>query len=99
MSKKKRDSSSRKPSRGEANGAVRPIKRTGKNIAIKRDEGPASWFLPVVESAYTRLAPHDTAPPPPPSTRPAVGEAFKSSLQPGKNETVLAQVSPTAWLE
>jgi hypothetical protein len=79
--------------------ALRPIKRTGRRIdVLRRDEGPPGWFLPLVESAYTRLAPRG-APPPAPGPRPRARAAFRSALQPGAGESVLGAASPTVWLE
>jgi len=84
----------------ESRSALKPIKLTGKQIDVaKRDEGPQGWFLPVVESAYTRLLPSGAAAMPSPRVKPAAGDAFESSLQPGEGESVLAQVGYTVWRE
>jgi hypothetical protein len=94
--KKKKRAASR-PKAARAKPLRKPVKRTGKQIEEKADEGPRGWFLPVMESAYARLAPPNASAPAAPSTKPAAGKAFKSSLQPGKGEVMLAQVPPTAW--
>lgn len=80
--------------------AAKPIKRTKKNMdREKEDEGPLGWFLPIVESAYTRLGVPAGAVSKPARNKPASGKAFESTLQPGKGEAVLADVSPTAWVD
>lgn len=75
-----------------------PIKLTGKKIEVeRRDEGPREWFLPEVESTYTRLAERGAAPAAPVARAARTG--FRSSLRPGEGESVLADVGPAAWIE
>src|SRR5204863_5422505 len=85
---------------GRKSQPLRPIKLTGKKIDVRRrDEGPAGWFVPVAESTYTRLAPIDAAPGVPRTAVPASGVAFRSSLQPGGDESVLAELDRVIWLD
>src|SRR5205809_731349 len=74
---------------------LKPVKLTGKQVELeKRDEGPRGWFLPIVESTYSRLT---VAATPPSAARALKGTEFKSSLRPGEGESSLARVGPTAW--
>lgn len=85
---------------GGAPPALRPVKLTGKQIGVEhRDEGPAGWFLPLAESTFTRLAPIDALPGPVPAAAPAAGMAFRSRLQPGGTESILAAADGTMWLD
>src|SRR5262249_33819206 len=77
----------------------KPVKLKSKEAEeTERDEGPRGWFLPVVESAYTRLGPGGTPPRAVPSGA-AVPEPFASTLQPGAGEAVLAEVPITYWVD
>src|SRR5438270_804767 len=79
---------------------LKPVKvPRGKLVESERDEGPSGWFLPTVEAAYTRLGPRAQAVPK--YTRPKTpkGRAFASTLQSGQGESVLANISQTAWTE
>src|ERR1700722_15515203 len=79
--------------------ALKPVKLKAQDIETEqRDEGPRGWFLPVVESAYTRLAAGNAAPRSVPSGR-TPQEAFASTLQPGQGETVLAEIPATFWVD
>jgi len=78
----------------------KPIKLSGKKIEVEpRDEGPAGWFVSDMESLYTRLDPRGTAPAPTAASRTASPGAFRSLLQPGHGESVLASAGRLAWLE
>jgi photosystem II stability/assembly factor-like uncharacterized protein len=78
---------------------LKPVKLTRKDLAaVERDEGPRSWFLAMVESAYARLAGRNAPPRPAPAGRPAT-EAFASTLQPGQGEAVLAELPTTFWID
>lgn len=72
----------------------KPIKITGKKIdVIERDEGgPLGWLLPMMESAYARLAPRDA----PPAAAAAGVRLGASALQPA-GPAVLEPASPTVW--
>lgn len=75
-----------------------PIKLTEQEIKnLERDEGPRSWFLSRMVETYSRLAPRGEPIAAAPAATPAAGEAFRSSLQPGEGESVLAQVDSTIW--
>lgn len=80
----------------------------------KLDEGPLEWLLPVLESAYTRMVPKELvndaerATVPPPKKIDKVREeheerttgAYRSRLQPGRDETALAYLSRSRhWTE
>jgi hypothetical protein len=77
----------------------KPVKLTGRKIDPEpRDEGPAGWFVADMESLYTRLDARSAAPAAPRVTA-AASSAFRSGLQPGRDESVLASAGRTAWLE
>lgn len=66
-----------------------------------RESGPRGWFLPLLESAYTKLTPRGeeesvAAAGPPASS--LGGEAFESTLQPGRSAEVLASVAQDLWV-
>ena len=81
----------------------------------KLDEGPREWLIPVLESAYTRMAPGEEAvdetvaalaraPAKTARARPGSEEAaragYRSRLQPGRDETALAYLSRSRhWAE
>ena len=79
--------------------ALKPVRLTRKDIAAEqRDEGPGSWFLATIESSYTRLASAGAPPRSTPSAQPS-GEPFASVLHPGQDETVLAELPATFWVD
>jgi hypothetical protein len=63
----------------------------------KGEEGPRAWFLPQIESAYSRLSARGAAALAAPK-RAGRGKGFTSSYQPGKTEEILEPVAPTTWL-
>jgi hypothetical protein len=74
----------------------------GKRRKSDREEGPAEWFLAEIESTYTRLeSPAQAAAravvPPAGVTR--SGHAFRSALQPGEGEAVLAASDRGLWVD
>ena len=79
-----------------------PVKISrGRRGKSDREEGPAEWFLPEIESTYTRLeSPAQAAArvvaPPAGVTR--SGHAFRSALQPGESEAVLAAPDRGLWI-
>ena len=79
-----------------------PVKISrGRRGKSDREEGPVEWFLPEIESTYTRLeSPAQAAaravPPPAGVTR--SGHAFRSVLQPGEGEAVLAAPDRGLWI-
>ncbi|MBA2622951.1 MAG: hypothetical protein H0U88_04935 [Chthoniobacterales bacterium] len=69
-----------------------------------RESGPRKWLFPILESAYTRLAPRDQAASPAAGLRPrsagvASARSFHSSLQPGEGENVFAKPNQNLWLD
>src|SRR5947209_7924384 len=67
---------------------------------VEREGGPAKWFLPIMESAYSRLAPIGEPEPKMAMKTGAAGKTqFKSRLQPQKGEEVLAPVRQDRWLD
>jgi hypothetical protein len=97
----KRERSKSAKRRHAGNGALKPIPGSGREIEPgEEEEGPRGWFLPTVEASYARLVPREASPPPSPKARPAPGKKFfASSLQPGEDESVLAEVRMTVWRE
>jgi hypothetical protein len=76
----------------------KPTKVSAKKFERgKGEEGPRGWFLPQIESAYTRLYQRGAEIPAAPK-RAVRGKAFASSFQPGRTEEILEPVAPTAWL-
>lgn len=67
----------------------------------EREHGPVSWLLPTLESSYTRLRPRAAAEPAPlNAVKSATGApTFKSTLQPGRGEEVLAPPQQSLWRE
>src|SRR5690242_4626449 len=64
---------------------------------VKREGGPSKWYLPIMESAYSRLRPIGE---PEPHLAMRTGtKAFKSNLQPQKGEEVLTSVRQDQWLD
>ncbi|MFL5739102.1 MAG: hypothetical protein ACJ75B_02710 [Flavisolibacter sp.] len=67
---------------------------------LEKEGGPAKWFFPIMESAYSRLTPISE---PEPKMAMKAGTAarihFKSRLQPQKGEEVLAPVKQDQWLD
>lgn len=81
--------------------ARRPVKLSGKRIeSAKREEnGPLGWLLPMMEEAYTRLAPRGAIAQPSDmalAAAPAPVTVNMSSLQPA-GATVLEPADPTVW--
>ncbi|HVR98063.1 MAG TPA: hypothetical protein VMW27_15705 [Thermoanaerobaculia bacterium] len=72
-----------------------------KKLTVAREEGPRGWFLPILESAYTRLVPRDQAETGTRGARTTRGAAtrgaFRSHLQPDRGEEVLAPVPQDLW--
>jgi len=87
-----------KPLEKETVSGKRPKRKRGE---IERERGPISWLLPIVESSYTKLRPR--AAEEPASVKSAVSAAglpaFKSVLQPGRGEEVLAPANQNLWLD
>jgi hypothetical protein len=82
--------------------ALTPQRATRRREPVTEppDEGPAGWFLPQIESTYTRLAPADQPRPlAAPRARARGARSFTSVLQPGAGEEVLEQPAPTVWLD
>src|SRR5215213_10651723 len=76
-------------------------KRAPAASVFPREVGPRKWLLPLYESAYTILAPRDEARPSSPaaSVRGAKSKGFRSRLQPGEGENILAAPDQNFWLE
>jgi photosystem II stability/assembly factor-like uncharacterized protein len=76
------------------------IRRSANDIMYPREGGPRKWLLPVLEEAYTRLAPREE---PQQLERPgslaAGAKAFRSKLQPGGGVEVLATIGQNLWLD
>ncbi len=98
-SKKKKKSNSTKSK--VATKFVPPKKGTAE-----REHGPAKWFLPTVESTYTKLKPHEAPQPSAASRKSANGEllkkvvsktTFRSALQPERGEEVLGLADSNLW--
>ena len=76
-----------------------------KKGVARREHGPANWFLPTVESAYTQLKPRDTQEAPAASVKSAkrsakpvrAKSAFTSALQPERGQDVLEVVDNNLW--
>jgi hypothetical protein len=78
--------------------ARRPVKLTGRKIQVRpRDEGPGGWYVPLMESVYTRLDERGTEAARVPVARTVAPGGFTSRLQPGRGDSVLASVGQTAW--
>ena len=77
----------------------------GKQKGMEREGGPRQWLYPTLESAYTKLVAREEAgagesAKAPEASKPAgTRVAFKSSLQPGKGEGVLADTPQNFWLD
>ncbi len=82
-----------------------PKKLSTKAIVTVRESGPRKWLFPILESAYTALAPHGAA-----VTRGLAGGkirgagkralgTFRSHLQPGQGEDVLANPDDNFWVD
>jgi photosystem II stability/assembly factor-like uncharacterized protein len=85
---------------------TKPRKKARKAAVAIRESGPRKWLFPILESAYTVLAPRDAEASrnAPAATRGrsrgvATSLAFRSHLQPGEGETVLAAPSEDLWLQ
>ena len=82
--------------------ALMPVKLSGTGTGPDQPEkGPLGWFLPLIESTYTRLEPRGV---PARAVRassavPASGVAFSSRLQPAAGEAALAEPPRTLWLD
>ncbi|MGZ5503242.1 MAG: WD40/YVTN/BNR-like repeat-containing protein [Chthoniobacterales bacterium] len=79
--------------------------RAPKATVTVRESGPRKWLFPILESAYTALAPRDGAtkrglvrPKGRAGGKRAVG-TFRSHLQPGQGENVLASPDENFWLD
>jgi photosystem II stability/assembly factor-like uncharacterized protein len=86
-----------------------PITKLKTKETIEREEGPRGWLFPIMEAAYTKLTPRAQA------EESAVAEAsaftedaaavsatenaFRSALQPGRGQSVLAAVSQDLWVD
>jgi photosystem II stability/assembly factor-like uncharacterized protein len=75
-----------------------------ETIVVEREKGPRGWLFPILESAYTRLIPRDQAEEPDDVTGLSAAaadgaETFRSTLQPGRGENVLAAVSQDLWVD
>lgn len=96
-------------------GSVRAAKPTAsaargreRNV-FEREHGPRGWLFPLLESAYTKLVPRGQPETPPRKARgrataaPAASAAarggFRSRLQPGSGDNVLAGANQDFWLE
>ena len=82
--------------------ALMPVKLRGARIGPDQPEqGPLGWFLPRIESTYTRLEPRDAPARAArgPAAVPASGVVFASRLQPGAGEAALAEPARTVWLD
>jgi hypothetical protein len=81
--------------------------KTASPRRMNLDEGPREWLLPVLESAYTRMEPKEQAQDRPAASLAAPEKidkeraereerttgAYRSRLQPGRDETALAYLS------
>ncbi|HEV3408875.1 MAG TPA: sialidase family protein, partial [Chthoniobacterales bacterium] len=83
---------------------AKPQRKPAGVVAV-RESGPRKWLFPLLESAYTVLTPRDGE-----SGRPRAGAAglrkpagkrgaYRSQLQPGEGENVLAAPELDLWVE
>jgi hypothetical protein len=79
-----------------------PVRVRGKQVKAEREEGPAEWFLAEIESTYTRLESPAVAAArvaAPAGRKARSADAFRSTLQPGEGEAVLAVPERTVWID
>ena len=96
-SSSKRKSTSRKTAVGH----------NGKTTAVEREGGPRKWLIPILESAYTALVPREQAAEVAAPSRAARAlsaavngaKVFRSRLQPGRGENVLATPHHELWVD
>ena len=111
MTQEKPDKSDTKSEKNKA--AKNLITVKNKPNGIERERGPRGWLIPILESSYTKLVPRDlaenheenlgeTTPADTSGSLALAGMAknnFRSVLQPGRGEGVLAAVDQNLWLE
>jgi hypothetical protein len=98
---RKRPSAKTKGTMGAAKpGVLHKIK------GMEREGGPRQWLYPILESAYTQLVPRSEAGEKKKILTPKAGKkpggkgvSYKSRLQPGRGEDVLADAPQTFWLD
>lgn len=81
-----------------------PETTSGKQEAMERERGPREWVFRNLEWVYTKLVPREQAEVEPgiAEESAAVGmdeefESFRSTLQPGRGENILAAVNQDLW--
>lgn len=73
-----------------------PERVRGKPEIAHEDGGPRSWFLEQVEASYLRMMPKGATAAMPAG---AAASTFRSVLRPGDDESTLATVSKSVWLD